>query len=80
MRQRTTLSPADVNQLISQLSQAVLAREEASCQSLGDLMGRDEGTREGKRGGKISFGDAGLDQLFDGGVRVGNLTEIAGQS
>ncbi|GAA5830906.1 hypothetical protein JCM5353_002646 [Sporobolomyces roseus] len=76
LRQRTTLSPADVNQLISQLSQAVLAREEASCRSIAELM---EG-KDSPHGGKISFGDAGLDQLFEGGVRVGSLTEIAGQS
>jgi hypothetical protein len=76
--QRTNLSQADTEQLVFDLSQAVLAREEAQCRSVAQLV-NSQGSTE-KRGGKISSGDAEIDLLFDGGIRVGSLTEIAGQS
>ncbi|GAA5988781.1 hypothetical protein JCM5350_002937 [Sporobolomyces pararoseus] len=75
---KTGLSQLDVEQLVFDLSQAVLAREEAECCSIAQLAGSEN--ERSSRGGRISFGDSEIDLLFDGGVRVGSLTEIAGQS
>lgn len=75
---KTGLSQLDVEQLVFDLSQAVLAREEAECCSISQLAGSEN--ERSSRGGRISFGDSEIDLLFDGGVRVGSLTEIAGQS
>ncbi|GAA5926546.1 uncharacterized protein JCM15063_000305 [Sporobolomyces koalae] len=72
LRQRVTLAPAELDQLVLELSHAVLARPDAQCRSIASLTEVESG--------KISFRDPALDLLFDGGVRVGTLTEIAGQS
>ncbi|GAA5872207.1 hypothetical protein JCM16303_001015 [Sporobolomyces ruberrimus] len=78
LRQRTNLSHSDVDQLVADLSQAVLSSEGPKCSSVAQLVGLE--SERTLRGGKISFGDPEIDLLFDGGVRVGSLTEIAGQS
>lgn len=78
LAQKTNLSLVDVEQLVFDVSQSVLLRGDARCSSIAQRVGS-----EGKRslvGGKVTFGDAEIDSLFDGGVRVGSLTEIAGQS
>ncbi|GAA5951572.1 hypothetical protein JCM3765_005974 [Sporobolomyces pararoseus] len=75
---KTGLSQLDAEQLVFDISQAVLAREEAKSSSIAQLAGTEE--KRSFTGGRISFGDSEIDLLFDGGVRVGSLTEIAGQS
>ncbi|GAA6023777.1 hypothetical protein JCM11491_006861 [Sporobolomyces phaffii] len=76
LRHRTSLPSADVEQLVADVSRAVLARPDAACASVAHLVNDDRQSR----GAKIAFGDREIDLLFDGGVRVGSLTEIAGQS
>ncbi|GAA5901254.1 uncharacterized protein JCM6883_000154 [Sporobolomyces salmoneus] len=78
LAQKTNLSQIDVEQLVFDVSQAVLSREEAQCSSVAALAGTDR--NRSIKGGKVSFGDPQIDLLFDGGVRIGSLTEIAGQS
>ncbi|GAA5869382.1 hypothetical protein JCM1840_005454 [Sporobolomyces johnsonii] len=76
LAQRTKLSQFEVNQLLQELSAAVLQQDKAKDRTVAELVQRQEKLEDGL----ITLGDAGLDELFGGGVRVGSLTEIAGQS
>ncbi|GAA5919870.1 hypothetical protein JCM1841_002083 [Sporobolomyces salmonicolor] len=76
LAQRTKLSQFEVNHLLRELSDAVLQQDKTRDQTVAELVERQEELG----GGRITLGDPGLDELFGGGVRVGQLTEIAGQS
>ncbi|GAA6005812.1 uncharacterized protein JCM10292_004646 [Rhodotorula paludigena] len=74
LARRTKLPPADIAHLLDELARAVCSIEQSRDRTVAELCAGEEGTRV------LTTGDAGLDELLGGGVRVGSLTEIAGQS
>ncbi|GAA6059561.1 hypothetical protein JCM10212_000617 [Sporobolomyces blumeae] len=75
LRQRLNLPPHELDLVVAQLSTAALDQPESQCRTLAQLA-REPLLAQGR----ISLGDRRLDEVFGGGIRVGTLTEIAGQS
>ncbi|GAA6013514.1 hypothetical protein JCM10207_008876 [Rhodosporidiobolus poonsookiae] len=77
LARRAKLSPAEAARLVHEIAVAACARDGARAETIAELVRRDE--REG-RPGAMTTGDAGLDELLGGGIRVGSMTEVAGHS
>ncbi|GAA6038831.1 hypothetical protein JCM8097_002917 [Rhodosporidiobolus ruineniae] len=77
LARRAKLSPLEASQVVHDLSVAVCARENARDRTISELVERDE---QAGRATTMTTGDAGLDELLGGGLRVGSVTEVAGHS
>ncbi|BGP35574.1 DNA repair protein rhp57 [Rhodotorula toruloides] len=77
LTQRTKLPPTEVLHLLSAISHAVCSLPSTVDKSVAETVEEDE--RKGL-GAVFTTGDEGLDLLLGGGIRVGSLTELAGQS
>ncbi|BGP27833.1 DNA-repair protein XRCC3 [Rhodotorula toruloides] len=77
LTQRSKLPPTEVLHLLSELSHVVCSLPSTVDKSVAEIVEEDE-----KSGLRAAFttGDEGLDSLLGGGIRVGSLTELAGQS
>ncbi|BGP43673.1 DNA repair protein rhp57 [Rhodotorula kratochvilovae] len=73
LSRRTKLPPADCAALLLELSAAVCALDPAHDRTVAEIADAGET-------GVLTTGDAGIDELLGGGVRVGTLAEIAGHS
>ncbi|GAA5870672.1 hypothetical protein JCM8547_005026 [Rhodosporidiobolus lusitaniae] len=74
---KAKLSLAEASLVLHELSVAVCARDSARDRSVADFVEREE---QGGRKATMTTGDAGLDELLGGGLRVGSMTEVAGHS
>ncbi|KAJ8291629.1 DNA repair protein XRCC3 [Rhodotorula toruloides] len=77
LTQRTKLPPAEVLHLLSSISHAVCSLPSTVDKSVAEIVEEEE--RKGL-GAVFTTGDEGVDLLLGGGIRVGSLTELAGQS
>lgn len=75
--QRSKLSPTEVLALLSEISHAVCSLPSTVDKSVAEIVEADD---KSGLGAVCSTGDEGLDLLLGGGIRVGSLTELAGQS
>ena len=88
LSKRTKLPPADIAELLLDLSIAVSGTPLAATRTVSEIAGpvqrecaedtEDEGWVRQRR--TISLGDEGLDALLGDGVHLGSVTEVAGQS
>ncbi|BGP03684.1 putative RAD57 protein [Rhodotorula toruloides ATCC 204091] len=77
LTQRTKLPPTEVLHLLSAISHAVCSLPSTIDKSVAEIVEEEE--RKGL-GAVFTTGDEGVDLLLGGGIRVGSLTELAGQS
>ncbi|TNY18918.1 P-loop containing nucleoside triphosphate hydrolase protein [Rhodotorula diobovata] len=75
LSKRTRLAPHECTQLVDQLSRAVL--HQGDNDTVASLVSSSSSSSSPR---VLSTGDARLDLLLGGGIRVGSLTEVAGHS
>jgi DNA repair protein RAD57 len=84
LRRKLHLTSSEASSLILQISHTLILGQTRTVAEILELEGPEEEgeeEREGERVGEwITSGDMGIDELLGGGLRMGSITEVAGQS